>query len=162
MRRFALLLLLVPALAAAQQWSEPQPFETQRIVPRNSQLDTTGLIPQIDHSFVKNLIPPENPEIKLPGGAISKNSFPPTISPIKPLNFGNYPVDGKSTAYPGVVDMGWLPPDTNMAVGPAHIVMVVNSKIAFYAKSTGNSSIRPSIHSSPLRSSPRLRPSIRR
>lgn len=137
MRRLVLLLLLVPVFATAQQWSEPQPFETQRIVPRNSQLDTTGLTPQIDHSFVKNLIPPENPEVKLPGGAISKNTFPPTISPIKPLNFGNYPVEGKSTTYPGVVDLGWLPPDTSMAVGPAHIVMVVNSKIAFYAKSTG-------------------------
>lgn len=36
--------------------------------------------------------------------------------------------------FPGPVDGRYVPPDCNMAVGPNHVVVVINSTIAFYAK----------------------------
>jgi len=39
--------------------------------------------------------------------------------------------------YPGISFTGWFPPDPNLAVGPNHAVIVVNSDIAFFNKATG-------------------------
>lgn len=38
----------------------------------------------------------------------------------------------------GITNTGWNPPDPSVAVGPDHIVAVVNSSIAVYDKQTGN------------------------
>lgn len=40
-------------------------------------------------------------------------------------------------SYAGIFDTGWNPPDPHVAVGPDHIVVVVNSSIAVYDKKTG-------------------------
>jgi hypothetical protein len=39
------------------------------------------------------------------------------------------------TSFPGVGASGYAPPDTNMAVGPNHILQTVNSRYAIYSKS---------------------------
>jgi hypothetical protein len=36
--------------------------------------------------------------------------------------------------WPALGDTGWTPPDPTLAVGPSHIVLTVNSRIAFYTK----------------------------
>ncbi|MFH2055279.1 MAG: hypothetical protein ABIJ61_04930 [bacterium] len=40
-------------------------------------------------------------------------------------------------SFSGISSTGWNPPDPNVAVGPDHIVAVVNSSIAIYDKATG-------------------------
>ena len=40
-----------------------------------------------------------------------------------------------SALFPGISATGWEPPDPDIAVGPNHIVEVVNSSIAIYTKS---------------------------
>jgi hypothetical protein len=49
--------------------------------------------------------------------------------------------------FPGPVDGRYVPPDCNMAVGPAHIVCVINSTIAFYTK-TGTKTFQSTLDGS--------------
>jgi hypothetical protein len=39
--------------------------------------------------------------------------------------------------FPGIDATGWFPPDPNIAVGPNHVVEVVNSSVAWFDKATG-------------------------
>lgn len=41
---------------------------------------------------------------------------------------------GSDAKFPGISATGWEPPDPDLAVGPTHIVEVVNSSIAFFKK----------------------------
>jgi hypothetical protein len=41
------------------------------------------------------------------------------------------------TSFIGDSGTGWYPPDTNLAVGPSHVVETVNETLAIYNKSTG-------------------------
>jgi hypothetical protein len=43
-----------------------------------------------------------------------------------------------TSSFIGYNGTGWTPPDTNIAVGPSHIVEVVNESVAIYDKATGN------------------------
>jgi len=43
--------------------------------------------------------------------------------------------EGGKPRFPGVGANGFAPPDPNLAVGPAHIVQIVNSEFAVYSKS---------------------------
>src|SRR6266404_4398057 len=43
--------------------------------------------------------------------------------------------EGGNPRFPGVGANGWAPPDTNMAVGPNHILQTVNIRYAIYSKS---------------------------
>ena len=36
--------------------------------------------------------------------------------------------------FTGIFDTGWTPPDPEMAVGPDHVVLMTNGKIAFFTK----------------------------
>ncbi len=42
-----------------------------------------------------------------------------------------------ATKFPGIASTGWQPPDCDIAVGPNHVVQVVNSDIAFFRKGDG-------------------------
>jgi hypothetical protein len=42
---------------------------------------------------------------------------------------------GGSAAFPGPVNNGWIPYDAAVAVGPTHVVVLVNSSMTFYDKS---------------------------
>ena len=101
-------------------------------------IDTLSFFPQISTVMGQKIIKPENPSVgmgltgpALPGGSTSMTSRPgPTVGP----------------RFPGVGMTGWVPADPDVAVGPAHIVQVVNTTIAFYTKTgtqtfaTGSSS----------------------
>jgi hypothetical protein len=41
------------------------------------------------------------------------------------------------SSFMGENNTGWYPPDTNLAVGPSHVVEIVNETLAIYNKSTG-------------------------
>ena len=44
--------------------------------------------------------------------------------------------------FPAISNTGWNPPDPTLAVGPSHVVVTVNSDIAFYDKATGAEQFR--------------------
>lgn len=86
--------------------------------------------------------PQINPRVEFTARPLSPNSSPKPI-PNGSFNFlkaGSVTTTQKSvlgTKFPGIGFTGWVPPDPNIAVGPNHIVSVVNSDIAFFNKSTG-------------------------
>jgi hypothetical protein len=41
---------------------------------------------------------------------------------------------GNTFGFTGIFDTGWTPPDPEMAVGPDHVVLMTNGKIAFFTK----------------------------
>lgn len=62
----------------------------------------------------------------------------PKREPANSLRAGKLMVTSRGRAgiyFPGPVDGRWVPPDNQMAVGPDHIVCIINSTIAFYTKS---------------------------
>lgn len=88
-----------------------------------------------------------NPQIKdKPGPTrdMPENPVPAiTLSPSIPVATAPHGTSGTSlrtqlmARFPGIGATGWVPPDPNIAVGPAHIVEVVNSSVAFFDKNTG-------------------------
>jgi hypothetical protein len=72
----------------------------------------------------------ENPVIKIPKGppnSLVAGSGSITSDRVTPL----------AAKFPGISSTGWQPPDCDIAVGPNHVVQVVNSDIAFFRKSDG-------------------------
>lgn len=47
------------------------------------------------------------------------------------------PAAGGAGGFQGNTNTGWYPPDPDLAVGPNHVVAVVNGEIAFFDKGTG-------------------------
>ncbi|MEQ1821090.1 MAG: hypothetical protein ABL949_01125 [Fimbriimonadaceae bacterium] len=107
-----------------------------------------------------NVIQPFKTEIAPKPSIINTNSFNPRIKPVtgqgrkdvrnefdlpKPANVGTntLPVGGlldlltpvsQQKHFPGIDATGWVPPDPDIAVGPTHIVNVVNVAVAFFKK----------------------------
>lgn len=89
-------------------------------------IDTRAFFPQISTGIGQKIISPENPTrylgltgSTLPGGTTSMTSrLGPALGP----------------KFPGLFFRGPVPADPDVAVGPAHIVQVVNTEIAFYLK----------------------------
>ncbi|MDA1259399.1 MAG: hypothetical protein O3A20_02130 [Planctomycetota bacterium] len=48
------------------------------------------------------------------------------------------PAAGGSGGFQGNTNTGWTPPDPDLAVGPSHVVSVVNGEIAYFLKSNGS------------------------
>ena len=126
---FGLLLSLSLRPAAAQQAQQdtviPATKTEQGI--RASNIDTRSFFPAIDTRPIPLQTPPENPVRKpLPGGEKSNlpvgaiDKFSATVNP--------------GAQFAGMTMNGWYPPDADIAVGPSHIVEVVNSSFAIYTK----------------------------
>ena len=47
---------------------------------------------------------------------------------------GARPMSATEQVFPGITQTGWTPPDPALAVGPSHVVMTVNSRLAWYTK----------------------------
>jgi len=65
---------------------------------------------------------------------------PDYASAVNDLPFGGLIDEGRvasNPSWPGVGATGWYPPDPDIAVGPAYVLEVVNSSIAWYDKATG-------------------------
>ena len=94
---------------------------------RASTIDTRTLFPAIDNRPIPLQTPPENPVRKpLPGG--EKSNMP--VGGIDKLSATVNP----GPKFAGMTMNGWYPPDADIAVGPSHIVEVVNSSFAIYTK----------------------------
>lgn len=89
---------------------------------------TLNVFPQITEGFTDKPMRPANPSVQ--GG----------VGPANQLKFGrnrNVTRGKVGPQFPGIGATGWTPPDPKIAVGPNHIVQVVNSSLAFFNKATG-------------------------
>lgn len=93
-----------------------------------AQVDSTySVFPQINETFSTRPMRPSNPRITIGQGPANTMS----------LNGGivkQYDRIAASTRFPGITSTGWDPPDPTLAVGPSHIVVTVNSAVAFFTK----------------------------
>ena len=96
----------------------------------SSPIDTTKFFPQIDRTLTSKPGRPSNPM-----------QIPLLTSAMNDLKFGEMtstPRTAIERLFPGIGATGWVPADPDIAVGPNHIVSVVNSSIGFFTK-TGTS-----------------------
>lgn len=127
-RRLALVAgaLLLMGVASAQTRTI-RPYKTFT-VPRKNTINTASFVPQIQ----------QTQQLVMPTAAM-ENDYTPRL-PLDPPNnlvagsSGLAPRGSVKSFFPGPTDLRWFPPDCNMAVGPNHIVTVINSTIAFYSK----------------------------
>ncbi|MFM9872199.1 MAG: hypothetical protein ACKVQS_01895 [Fimbriimonadaceae bacterium] len=105
-----------------------------------STVDTSKMFPAIARSFTARGVRPSNPSIEI----VQPFSLEEVIEMQKekqnPAPLGSMTAStslGLESKFPGIGFTGSMPPDTHMAVGPYHIVEVVNSSVAFYDKKTG-------------------------
>ena len=90
-------------------------------------IDSRNFFPQVNRTAGRKNLKPENP--KDPNGFL--------LGPPNNLRMGDstLPNNNKAGArFPGIGFTGLTPPDPHLAVGPNHIVQVVNTKIAWYDK----------------------------
>jgi hypothetical protein len=124
-----MLISLAVRPAAAQLTAQDtviQPVRTEQGL-QASTIDTRTLFPAIDNRPIPLQTPPENPVRKpLPGG--EKSNLP--VGAIDTLSATVKP----GSKFAGMTMNGWYPPDADIAVGPSHIVQVVNSSFAIYSK----------------------------
>ena len=100
------------------------PTSVQRV--ESSTIDTKDFVVQIDESYNYQPLWPENPI----------DRFDP---PAKPNNLpvgkmSAKPVGTPGPLFPAIGATGWTPPDPDIAVGPNHILAVVNSSFAWFDK----------------------------
>ena len=89
---------------------------------------TTDVWPQIQPSLERS------PSLEVPfmPRRMPREEAPDLPDPVEAL--GPPPAGGVLSAFSGMEETRWRPPDPNLAVGPAHIVQTVNQNIAFYTK----------------------------
>ncbi len=94
-------------------------------------MNTRLLIPQIKDVFHSNTRSnSENDHIPIPIGTINNLPFGQQNNSLP----GSY---AKSPLFRGIGPTGYVPPDPDMAAGPNHVVLVVNTAVAFANKSNG-------------------------
>ena len=92
-------------------------------------VDPQKFSPQIDNSVrLKHVQKDHEMMFNYPLGQINNLTAGGTLT-------GSRITPGFSSMFPGMSATGYEPPDPDLAVGPNHIVHVVNSDIAFYTKS---------------------------
>lgn len=80
------------------------------------------------------------PEVKKKPGSPGHDNSPPVL-PIPPggrsakLQASAAPPLNRS--FPGLTDTGWIPPDTQGAAGPTHLVEILNGGVGMFEKTTG-------------------------
>lgn len=93
--------------------------------------DSRRFFPQINDTPRLSADRPENPLPPIQPGPAG------LISPVPVGGVGTYQRSIVKKTFPGIGPTGWFPPDPNLAVGPTHIVQVVNSDVAWFNKTTG-------------------------
>jgi len=111
-----------------------EPGEIARTIVEPEIIDTHAFEPQIQLTgphegptrLVKNLLPAHSRDKRIPEGE-DRSGVPvggvAGRSLLVPLR-----------AFPGIEQTPWTPPDPSLAVGPEHVVQVVNMAIAFFDK----------------------------
>jgi hypothetical protein len=119
------------AIAPATAQQQRKQFYTETAVVES----TKNVFPQINETYSDRPLKPSNPSVtierRLSEG--KKNSLRAGRNRTALLR-------GKARGdkFPGIGATGYFPPDPDLAVGPSHVVQVVNSSIAFFEKSNGN------------------------
>lgn len=93
-------------------------YDTRTVFPQINEIPSYHQ--EVDHDFVPS--PNHDAPNNLAAGMIKKvyrNVF------------------NSGSRFPSITFTGWVPPDTDFAVGPTHVVTVVNDAVAFHLKSTG-------------------------
>lgn len=125
MRLFSTLLGILGIATVAFGQSELLPIRNT-VAPASS-INTRTLVPQIDNSLSKRMYRPSNPRL-LPTLAGEPNNLP----------IGGGIIDESRISlkakWPGISMNGAFPADPDIAIGRNHVVMAVNSRIAFYNK----------------------------
>lgn len=70
----------------------------------------------------------------------NESPAPYMVGPANSLKAGSVTTKNNNAPrakFPGITFTGFVPPDPDLAVGPNHVVAVVNSDLAFFTKSTG-------------------------
>lgn len=127
MRSSAAAILFGIALGAFAQNTTIKPF-ARTLAPRPVVESTLDVFPQINDTMSQRPMRPRNPSVDIPLG-------PPNSLPTGQV------IDAQRTRpeslFPGITATGWTPPDPDIAVGPNHVVQIVNSAVAFFDKRTG-------------------------
>jgi hypothetical protein len=113
------------AVAQKQVGTTLRPVGVQQVA--SSSIDTNDFVVRIDETFNYQPVWPENPVFRNEG-------------PSKPngLKVGGLLKDSRGVLgayFPAISATGWTPPDPDIAVGPNHILAVVNSSLAWFDKS---------------------------
>lgn len=91
-------------------------------------ISTTDFHPQIQLGTSKYVLMPENPSPPDPMDLFSRpNRLKTGSANLRP----RVVVENR---FPVIDATGWTPPDPNLAVGPTHVVSVVNSRLAFHTR----------------------------
>lgn len=91
-------------------------------------LNTRSFFPQIDDSPRARPVRPANPKFdELQTGLPNTLSYGGSVG-------GNASFGASGPKFPGAGFSGSIPPDPDIAVGPGHIVQVVNGSVSFYRK----------------------------
>jgi len=83
-----------------------------------------------DVRMIKHELPKHHRDKSLPAGDINNNLSVGEAVAMDRVQTGA----GGGTGFEGISQTEWSPPDPTLAVGPDHVVMTVNSAIAFYDK----------------------------
>ncbi len=121
----------IPSGGPSQGVTEIKPMGTIQIGPAVVD-NTDNYFPQVDLSARQKPVFPENP----------RPPMPPFSTIDKGITYNGSTTTRPSTAddrsrFPGINFTGSLPPDPDIAVGPDHVVQVVNGAVAFFDKATG-------------------------
>jgi hypothetical protein len=134
-------LALLAAVSHAQTTGTIKPWRTEKNIKAVKE-STTKFYPQIIENFFER--PRESSE-----------NLPPPIeivsageNSISVGEVGNFDRGVIGRMFPGIGATGWTPPDPHIAVGPNHIVEIVNSAVAFFDKSTGTKTFQQNISGS--------------
>ncbi len=102
-----------------------------QIVVEATIFDSRTVVPQISE-FVMD--PPQTIKPYLPAHHRDKTLQAGVPNDLPLGNLIDEPRVAPDASFPGLTNTGWNPPDPSLAVGPNHVVSVVNSDIAWYTK----------------------------
>ncbi len=127
MAAFAALLVFSQTAGAQSKTVEIKPDPRIRQTIRGKVFNTYSVFPPISTSIGQRGFKPSNP------GTLAAE---PPLVPDENYEsiFSGAAGPSVGPQFPGIGSTGWTPPDPDMAVGPNHIVQVVNSSVAFYSK----------------------------
>ncbi len=124
---FAASLVCLTSLAGAQS-QQIKPFAQVKVT-KAVVTNTYDVFPQIQPSRGPSRVQDTNErEVpRVPNGTVNSLKAGRTTSEAR-VELGAKP------KWPGIAATGWVPPDPTAAVGPNHVVVTVNSDIAFFSK----------------------------
>lgn len=125
--------LCLVGVSDAQTIRDLKPFR-RLVAPRPTTIDTNQFVPQVDPGYSLKTIRPEH----------DAGFIPPTLD-FNTLAVGENTTENNvslpGAKFPAIDATGWTPPDPDIAVGPDHVVVVVNSSIAFFDKPGGRKTL---------------------